>query len=148
MRVILAGIAIAIFAMVALLGFNAALADNLDTYTNTNESFTPDAGNVTELEDSNLQAADYNDTVTVYNASNVTMTDGADYEWFDENGTLKTLAGGDLANDTTGYITYSYQRPPADQVMLSNILAQIPRAMGFALPLFAVLFLLALLRGG
>lgn len=149
MRAILAIVGIALFSMIAIMGFNAALADNQQRTDITNESFTPDAGNVTELQDSRLDAATYDDdsNVTVYNASDVEMTEGTDYEWFQENGTLKTLSGGDLEGDATANVSYGYDRPPADQVMLSQVLSQIPRTIGALLPVFALLFLLLIVRG-
>ena len=148
MRAVLAVLCIGLFLMVAVMGFNSALADNQQRHDIENESFTPDPGNVTELENSNLDAADYDDTVTVRNESNTTMTEGTDYEWHESNGTLTTLEGGDLANDSTGYVTYGYNRPPPDQVMLANVFSQIPSAMGAFLPLAALLFLLLIVRGG
>lgn len=148
MRLILAVIGIGLLAMVAVMGFDAALADNSDRYVVENETFTPDAGNVTVLENSNLDGATYNDTVRVWNASDVEMTDGQDYEWHHSNGTLRTLEGGDLANDSDARITYDYERPPEEQLMMSDILSQIPSVTGLVLPVFALVFLLLIVRGG
>lgn len=38
------------------------------------------------------------------------MTEGDDYQWFESNGTIKTLSGGQLAGDSTANITYEYSQ--------------------------------------
>lgn len=148
MRVILAIVVIAVFAMLAPMGFDAIISENKERTDITNETWTPDAGNITELEDSNLEAAEYDQTVTVHDENDTEMTDGTDYEWFHDNGTVTALKGGDLDGDSSANITYGYDRPPAEQVTMSSILAQIPAVTGMLLPLGALLFLLLLVRGG
>lgn len=149
MRIVLAIVVLAVFGMLGVMGMDAILASNTERTDIDNETWTPDAGNVTELEDSNLEAADYDpvENVSVFDENDTEMTAGTDFEWFEDNGTVKALEGGGLDGDSSANISYGYERPPAEQVTMSSILAQIPAVMGFILPVGALVFLLLLVRG-
>lgn len=148
MRLILAFFAIAILAMVALAGVQASLEDAGDDRMIENETWTPNAGTVTELEESNRKGAYYADRVNVYNATGVEMDAGSDYEWFVENGTVKALTGGELDGETEATITYEFQQTTKEQREMAGMISHVPQAMGMALPLGALLALLIFARGG
>lgn len=76
-----------------------------------NETWTPDAGNVTQLDDSELADTTYDTNVTVRNSSDVVMENETDYEWIPSNGTIKTITGGDLDGESSANITYGYDSP-------------------------------------
>lgn len=146
MRAIIALVGIALFALIGIIGMNAALANNASLTTVENETWTPDPGNVTELNDSNLEGADYNETVTVRDNSGTVMTDGTDYEWFAGNGTVKALTGGGLDGETEATISYGYERPPPEQVQMAVTLSQLPASAGIILPFGVILVFLLLIK--
>jgi hypothetical protein len=147
MRAVIALLAIAVIAMGALVGFQAALADNASLSTVENETWTPDAGNVTTLNKSNLDAADYNETVTVRDSSGTVMSNETDYTWFDSNGTVKALTGGGLDGESEATISYGYERAPDAQVEMAQLMALIPNSAGALLPIIGLVFLLLLFKG-
>lgn len=148
MRLIIVFIAIAVVAMGATVGIQATLEANQTTTSIDNETWTPDAPNITELQDSNLDGADYNDTVTVRNSSDVVMSNQTDYEWIEHNGTVRALSGGDLDGEPSANISYGYDRPPEDQLEMAHVIAHIPMVGGLMLLFVPFLFLLKLMGGG
>ena len=148
-RVILAVIGLAILASVAVAGLQVSLEDAGEDFDVTNETWTPNAGTVTTLEESNRNGAYYSEdsAVDVYDENGTEMDEGTDYEWFGANGTVKALTGGGLDGDSSATITYSFQQTTAEQRGMAALLGQLPRVMGFALPIGAFLFLLFLVRG-
>jgi hypothetical protein len=140
-RAILALIAIGILAMGGLAGMQAGLENAGTDNVVTNETWTPDAGNVTTLEESNRSGAYYGDNVTVYDENGTQMDLGEDYEWYVGNGTVKALVGGDLDGDSEATITYSYQQTTKEQRDLTAMAGQVPRAFGYFV-LFVPLLLL------
>jgi hypothetical protein len=147
MRAIIALVGIALFALIAVMGMNGALADNASLTTVENETWTPDAGNVTELNNSNLEAADYNETVTVRDSTGTVMSNQTDYTWFDGNGTVKATVGGGLDGESEATISYGYERAPDDQVELAVTLSQLPASAGAILPFGVILIFLLLIKG-
>lgn len=144
--------AVAIFAVVILVGavpvaLSSTLEQSATGQTITNETFTPTGGTVTTLNESNRADVLYNESVTVYNDTDVRMTDG-NYTWFATNGTLKTTAGSQLADDPSGNVTYGYLDTTEDHLTLTAVFSTIPDAVGIALPiLVAVVFIRALVGG-
>jgi len=139
-RAVIAFVVLAILAVAGTAVFGAALDSGGVSERVANESFTPDAGNVTQLDESGRSDAIYADTVTVRDANDSVVEAGSDYEWIASNGTVRALAGGELANDSTASITYEYNRISQDRRDLTGLLAQTPRIVGLLLPLGAVLF--------
>jgi len=142
---------VAIFALVILLvGGVAAVNGALETAGEdrlvVNETFTPGSGGVVQLDNSNLEAGFYDNSTTVYNASDVEMTEGTDYNWLEGNGTVEVLAGGDLANDPNGSITYGYVQTTPEQRAMASVLGLIPNGIGLVLPVFVFVFLLLLIN--
>jgi len=132
--------------MAGVAAYQASLAEAGEDYAVTNETWTPDAGNVTALEESNRNGVYYSENVSVYE-SGQELDAGTDYRWFSDNGTIKALAGGQLDGAVSANITYEYQVTTAAQRDLAGVAGQVPRMAGLALPLGALLFLLLLVRG-
>lgn len=145
-RVILAFVAIAVLSMAGVAAYQAGLAEAGEDNLEVNETFTPDAGNVTTLDESNRNGVYYAQNVTVYE-SGQELDAGADYRWIADNGTIKALAGGQLDGAASANITYAYQVTTKGQRDLAGVAGQVPRIAGLALPLGALLFLLLLVRG-
>ena len=132
--------------MVAMLGiatpviFQAGLEEGGDGTLNDNETvdLTP-AGDVKELQDSNIDGAFYNETVRVFDSAGTEMTEGTDYEWFARNGTIQAISGGGLDGESSANVTYGYVETTDTQRETSDLLAQAPTVMGFALPFLALL---------
>lgn len=146
-RLVIAIIALAILAVVATSGFQAALETAGEDNTITGETWTPDAGNTTTLDNSNIQGAYYNDTVVVRDENGNLSDAGTDYEWNPGNGTVKALAGGNLDGDTSATIHYAYEATTGEQRRMTGMLAAIPQLLGLVLPIGAVLFLFMVVAG-
>lgn len=147
-RIVLAFLAVGILAMMAVAGSQAALETAGEDHTINSETWTPDAGNVTTLDESNRDGAYYNETAVVKDENGNDSEAGVDYEWFAGNGTVKALSGGNLDGDTSATITYSFQQTTEEQRQFAAMLAELPRLIGIALPVGAILFLFLLIRGG
>jgi hypothetical protein len=147
MRLILGLLVIAIFGLVVLSGSQAALTNAAEKNSITNESWTPNAGTVTTLENSELEYADYEPEVEVYDSTGTLMTNGSDYRWFKGNGTVKALVGGDLDGETSATISYNYTQTTKEQRRIVGITSQVPRLMGVLVMLVPVLLLFAFIRG-
>lgn len=146
-RIVLAFIALAILATVGVAGLQASLEDAGEDYEITGESWTPDAGNVTTLDESNRQGAYYNETVQVYDGNDNPSEAGVDYRWYDGNGTVKALSGGNLDGDTSATIHYSFQQTTQEHRQMTALLGNLPRMMGLMLPIGAMMMLFIVIRG-
>lgn len=146
-RIILVFVALAVIATVGVAGLQAGLESAGEDTVISNESWTPDAGNVTTLEESSRAGAYYSHNVTVYDETGAEMDYGTDYIWYSDNGTVKALVGGGLDGDASAKITYGYQQTTAEQRNMAGMLGHIPQFAGLALPLGAVLLLFAIIRG-
>lgn len=147
LRIVIVFFVIAIFAAAAPAALSATLDEAGEQTAITNESFTPSAGSVTTLDQSNLDNSDYSDTVAVFDGSNNRVYEDDDYIWFESNGTIKTVTGGELDGDTSATISYSVKQTTAQQRGFASMFSQIPSVMGLALPIFALLIFLAVVRG-
>lgn len=151
MRILLLAFGLLVIGIVGVGMLQAGLISGGDDIENVNETWTPNAGTVTQLDDSELDNAYYDNETTVYNTSGTTaveMTEGTDYEWFESNGTVKALVGGDLDGATEATITYSYQLTTDEEERIAGMLAQLPRIAGVVLPVLGIVILLVFLRGG
>lgn len=147
-RAIVAALALAVLAISGAYAVEASLETAGEDHLVTNESFTPTSDTVITLDDSNIDGAYYDHNVTVYNGSDSVVDEGSDYEWFEGNGTVKPLSGGDLAGDAYANITYGYQQPTAEEEAAAALLANIPQLLGLVLPAIGLVIFLAFLRGG
>lgn len=148
MRVAFLLLALAVIGIVGVQTFQTGLADAGDDVEIDGETFEPDAGNVTQLEQSDRSGVYYDATVTVTDENGNQSIAGTDYRWNQTNGTITTLAGGNLEGDSQATIDYGYEAPNDTQQGMAALLSQIPTTIGFLLPAGLVLVLLAIVRGG
>lgn len=146
-RVFVALFGFVIIAGIAIYGGQAALSDAGDDVTVTNETWTPDAGNWTDLDKSNIEFASYDETVTVRDENETLMDRGTDYDWNSTDGTVFTIIGGGLDGDANATITYDYQVSTGQQRTFAATLGVLPQVVGAILPLFAVVVLLRIAGG-
>lgn len=149
-RALVAIFALAIVLTAGVMGLQASFENAGSNEVVINETFTPGTGgNVVTLDDSEKSAAFYtsdNETV-VYNGSDTEMEEGTDYEWIEQNGTVKVLSGGDLAGDSSAKISYSYQLTTEEQRQWARVMGALPQALGLAFPFFLLVLLLLLVKG-
>lgn len=142
--------ALAIVAMLAVGGFQVALENAGEDHSVTNETWTPNTGSVTQLDNSERAGAYYDNETAVYNTtgtSAVEMEEGTDYVWFESNGTVKAVSGGGLDGATEATISYSFQQTTEEQRQWTEALAQIPSAIGLLFPAMLFVLFLVILRG-
>lgn len=147
-RAIVAALALVVLAIGGAYMVEASLESAGDDTTITDESFTPSAGVVISLDESQRDGAYYSHNVTVYDENSTEMDPGTDYTWFVGNGTIKPLVGGDLANDASATITYGYQQTTERERSAAVLLSYIPQLLGLAIPAIGLVIFLAFLRGG
>lgn len=147
MRMLFMLLILAIFTASAVPALSATLNEAGDDRLVTNETWSPSAGSVTTLERSNLDNTVYDDDVVVRDDGNNRTYEGDDYVWFESNGTIKTVTGGELDGDTSATVSYGFQTTTAQQRGFAAMFSQVPNVMGMALPVFALLFLLVVVRG-
>lgn len=145
----IAAVALAAFLFVGFYVVDAGIQTSLHDVTVTNESFTPSGGDLTTFDNSELNRADYDETVTVRNASDGSVFDASgNYTWFAANGTLETTANSDLADASSATITYGYNGQTAEQTATTNIIIEfmgimVPLAfIGFVSFLFVAMFVM------
>lgn len=148
MRLLVVFFALAVLMAGSVVALQAGLEDGGEEYEIVNETWTPDAGNVTVLDESNRPGAFYDPTVMVYDETGAEVDKGDDYLWYDENGTVQAVTGGQLDGDTSANITYSFSQTTEQQRRFVALLGQVPRAVGLALPIGVVIAFLAFARGG
>jgi hypothetical protein len=126
------------------LSFQASLESGGQTQVVTNETFTPDASNITTLSESDRDDVVYarDRAVTVRDSNGTEMQPGSDYEWRRSNGSLRTVAGGDLDGEPSANITYSYAFIDDDQRLFASLLSRIPTILGLAAPALVIIIFL------
>jgi len=146
-RAIIAIFGIILIGVVSVAALQAAVANAGDNRIVVNETWTPDAGTVTELDESKQNGAYYSNQTTVYDSTNVEMERGVDYEWYEDNGTVKALAGGGLDGESSATISFTYQQTTSEQRALAAIPSKIPNIIGVLTPLLGVALLFMFLKG-
>lgn len=147
-RAIVGILVLFVIASVGVVGLESALETAGDDVTIVNETWVPDPGSVTTLNDSNIDGAFYDNETTVFNATGEEVDRGSDYEWFVRNGTVKAVVGGALDGESEATITYGYQETTAEQRRLAGLFGRLPQAIGLIAPVFVLVLLLRILRGG
>jgi len=146
-RSVVAVLALVILATAGVWGLQASLETAGQDQTVVNETWTPTAGSVTTLDESNRDGAYYDHNVTVYDTSGAEVDRGDDYRWYPGNGTVEAVAGGELDGDRSANITYGYQQTTGEQRAIAAALGRIPQFIGLIIPVAAVVLFLAFLRG-
>lgn len=147
-RAVAAIFALIILAMIGVGGLDAALREAGDDFTVVNETWTPDAGNVTDLENSNLTGAFYSDTVEVYDENKTLQDAETDYIWYSDNGTIQAVVGGGLENDSNATVTYTYQQTTEEQRTYTRLAGLVPKSISVIIPVFVFLLFLMMMKGG
>lgn len=75
-----------------------------DTQQVTNESWSVDVGNYTNLNGVNVESG----SVEVYNSTDDLQTEGTDYDFDYDRGRVKALSGGSLTDGNTATASYNY----------------------------------------
>lgn len=120
---LIALIAVALLVLAGASAIDSTLVQSGDQSSIENETWTPDAGNITILGESQRDGAYYNQTVAVYDENDTEMTANEDYRWFSSNGTVKAIQGGDLDGDSSATITYGYSQTTSEQRGFSDTFA-------------------------
>jgi hypothetical protein len=76
-----------------------------ETSTVTNESITVDYGNLTYV---SQDAGSYDSNVMVYDSGDTELTEGMDYDWYANNGSVGWYNTTETTDGETATITYSY----------------------------------------
>lgn len=113
-----------------------------DGTTITNETWQPNEGNVTILDESNRGDAVYDRNVTVRQGGTV-YAEAGNYSWIVSNGTIRTLNGTQLNTSQSATISYGYHTPTQGQQLTERVGA-IPIRAGSA-ALLALAFSIAML---
>ena len=146
-RAIIAIMSIVVIGALGVWGLQAAAANAGVNHAIQDESFTPNAGNVTTLAHSNLDHTYYDESVTVHDNNGDLMDPQNDYVWYDSNGTIRTVVGGDLDGATSATIDYRYQTTTNDQQALITVVGMLPRVLGVVLPLLGLAMLFVIMKG-
>lgn len=133
-----AAVALAAFLFLGFYVVDAGVQTSLHDINITNESFTPDGGNLSTFENSELARATYDESVTVRDESDgATFPESGNYTWFSGNGTLQTTANSDLADASSATITYGYNGQTLEQTKTTNVITEV---MGVLVPLAFIAF--------
>lgn len=121
-----------VFVMIGILitggvfAVNEAFIESGEDNEITAETFNnPTAGTVIFLDESNVDGAFYDPRPEVRNSSGDTMVKGTDYSWNESNGTLKPLAGGELAGEPSGEIDYMYDLTTQEERDIAQVLGHL-----------------------
>jgi hypothetical protein len=139
--IVVAAAVFVIFAAAAFAGFQIATAGQNDAATvdrkAVNESLTQQVG-IYQLVDAaeDEYTAGFNDTVTVYNSSDVELTEGTDYEWNSTDGTILFTNTASTSDGAAANITYQYQENTEAVKTLDGPVGAVVSAVG-ELPLLA-----------
>lgn len=141
------GIALVVVPLVffgGVFALNSTISESEDVVTTTNESFTPTGGDLAVFDNSRLDFADYNSTVTVRNASTGEVFQNAgNYTYFDANGTLEPVGNSDLANASSATVTYSYVGLERGQTAIASLTTQIMPFLAEIVLVFGAILVLA-----
>lgn len=100
------GVVLAVAIASILLGpIVTAVGDNTGVQEVQNETVTANVGNYTTLDGYYIQE----NSETVYNSTGATMSEGTDYELNYDEGSIKALSGGDIADGSEINATYDWE---------------------------------------
>lgn len=114
-------VAVMLFAVGGIYVLDASAQDSRHQIAVTNTSFTPDGGNISSTEYSNLSRAEYDESVTVRGEDKSVIDQTGNYTWHTSNGTLRTTPNSTLANQSVGYLSLNYTGQTPKQTAVTNI---------------------------
>lgn len=132
------GVAIILFAMLGAVqtGHRSAVEGSQNELS-TEENWTADTGNVTTLSKSNDPDLLYNESVEARDENGTLLQEGSDYTWYENNGTIRALSGGELSDGENANVTYSTWEEQ-ETAQLAQSIAFIPtKTLGEFLPFLA-----------
>lgn len=126
---------IAVLLFVAVAGMGFALLEIADASRNdaartgelqVNESISQETG-LWQFVNRAIEddTAGFNETVTVYNASDAELVPGTDYEWNSTDGTIKYSNTANVTDGATGNITYAYFQNTRSVNVLSRVVTPV-----------------------
>lgn len=147
MRAFIALVLVAVILLGGVAAYQQQIVSSAEATAVGNEGFqSPTAGEVIQLDQSNLTGAYYSDNETVRNDSDVEMEEGVDYEWLN-NGTIRPLSGGDLAGDANGTIDYHYRQTSPEQRARAEFVSLVLGNAGWIVIVGVLILLLSVLGG-
>lgn len=129
-RIVLVAMVLAVLAMMGAAATNAAVQDSGEQQVVSDESFTPVVGEYNQLENSDLDGAFYNESVTVRDSGGTEVSEPADYEWNARNGTVFVKQSGALDGESSATIDYRYVRTSEEAQRMETIAALVPQLIG------------------
>jgi preprotein translocase subunit SecF len=130
--------------VVAQISFNESAEQEL-SFTETFDA--GDIGTIVKFNESDQgNKVYYDDTVVVKTKNNKELVDNEDYEWMEDNGTLKVLSD-DLANTVDNEINYSYRAPTDQQQHIGNRVSHFYTTAKW-LPFVLIFLLVMIVVGG
>lgn len=150
-RIAIAAAVLTIFAaggltayQVADIGQKNAAAQN-ETATNESLVVEYDAWQYVDAGTAQYTTGFYNNSITVYNRTNATLTRGEDYKWNNSDGTILYLNTSDTEEGNTSYVSYKYTANTEAVKKVSGPLSATVRAIGWVGVLAAGISLVVLL---
>lgn len=125
LRAIFSGALLFAVVLIGVVGIAWAVGAQYEQGPETNstvldESVVVDVGNWTAV-DAPSYARRFLDDETVRNSSGATLTEGADYEWSTQNGSIYWYSGGSFTDGETGSVDYTYVAPTPEARAMKNI---------------------------
>lgn len=109
-----------------------------------NESVTVDYTNNSTV---SADAVSFNETVTI-TSEGTTLTDGTDYEWYHETGTVEWYNTSSTTEGDTAWVDYTYQYRTQETEDVSGMLASVSPVLGLLLLITGLGALLVISWGG
>lgn len=106
---------VVVMAFIVLLGgmgaISAAYGEGGQLTEIEDEEFEPVGGETIILDNSNIDDADYSETVTVIDNQDNQFVAGEDYYWHSSNGTITVIENSSLSEENSAFITYNFTVP-------------------------------------
>lgn len=144
-QTIIAAVVVALVLLGGGIGVQYSMQEAGTQHNYTEEFDTGTVGSTVTFNESNIDRVYYTERVTVTNESGENMLEGDDFEWYQENGTLK-VSSSDLANNVNAQIDYSLRNPTDSQHTFATILGNIYQS-GAYIPMLVILALVFLAIG-
>jgi len=134
--------------LVVILGLGILFAGAVNVgYDNADRQFAVDGEDMTVdytdvvPVDEQPDDAEYNQSVTIINSSDVELTDGTDYEWDATNGEVTFINTNSTTDGETVAIDYQYRATPEETKAFGGAIEVVGIALIFIMALLAVQWL-------
>lgn len=146
-RIVLVVVLLAILAAGSAVVFQQALEQGGDRVEIDGESWTPNAGTITTLDHSERGDAFYENTTRVFDSNGDEVDRGTDYDWFENNGTVRAVTGGALDGESSATIDYQFSNTTQQQREFSGLLSNLPTMIGLGLPFLMLIIFARVISG-